>query len=310
MPQRNGAAWAAFVIVCVVWGTTYLGIRIALETIPAFLLTGLRFTVAGAILLLICRLRGQSFPRQRNAWLNIAFAGALMVGVGNLSVVLAEQWVPSGFAALMVATGPFWMVIFELIRGNMTRLTAQKLAGLILGFAGVVMLVAPHLHGADFNLPFLLGVLAIQVGTIGWNLGSVRAKYHVHDVPPLMSAALQMLVGGVILDVVALVRGETGTVHFTTRTFVALAYLTIFGSVLAYGAYVYALSNLSTTSVSLYAYVNPAIALVAGWLFASELLGWREILGMIVILCGVALVQTQFRTRAATPATDQVTLSS
>jgi drug/metabolite transporter (DMT)-like permease len=294
MPERNGAAYLAFVIVSVVWGTTYLAIRIALETVPTLLLTGIRFTVAGAVLLAICLMRGDKMPRGRSDYANILLAGVLMVGIGNLAVVWAEHWVPSGFTALLVATSPFWMALLELMRGNTDRLSPQKIMGLVIGFSGVALLVAPRLAGTHLNLPFLMGVLALQIGSIAWNIGSVRSKYHVTNAAPLVSAGLQMLLAGLLLDLAGLLAHELPALHFTTRSFLALAYLTVAGSVIAYTAYVYALSKLPTATVSLYAYINPAIAVVAGWLFASEALGWREIVAMIVILAGVALVQPPF----------------
>jgi drug/metabolite transporter (DMT)-like permease len=291
MSERNPLAWAAFGIVCAVWGTTYLGIRIALETLPPLLLTGARFTTAGILLLAFCWWRGQRPPRRAADLVHIAGIGFFMVAVGNLAVVWAEKAVPSGFAALMVAVSPFWMVMMEMARGKEQRLTARQVAGLVVGFGGVAILVLPHLEGASFNLPFLLGILVIQVGSIGWNFGSLRSKYHAGTTTPLVSAGLQMLFGGLIVDVVGLAIGEAPHVHFSTRSLAALVYLTLVGSFLAYTAYVYALAHLPTSTVSLYAYVNPVIAVGAGWLLAGEEMGWRSIVAAAVILCGVGLVQ-------------------
>lgn len=292
-------AYAAFAIICVVWGTTYLAIRVALETIPPLTMTALRFSTAGVIMLAIAYARGERVPEQWRILGEIVLAGTLMVGVGNLSVVWAEQWVPSGTAALLVATAPFWMAILEAFRPGGERLDRRSAAGMLIGFGGVALLVRPQGSGAS-NLYFLLGALAIQVGSIGWQLGSLRSKYFVKNVPLMTSAALQMLFGGVIVGTVALVSGEPSRFTINTRTFAALAYLTILGSVVAYSAYVYALAHLRTSKVSLYAYVNPVIAVLAGSLILNERLTPVSVVAMVVILGGVALVQSSsFRPRAA-----------
>jgi drug/metabolite transporter (DMT)-like permease len=163
---------------------------------------------------------------------------------------------------------------------------------MLIGFAGVALLVTPKGAGGSYDIHFVLGALAIQLGSMAWQLGSVRSKYYLKDVPLLASASLQMLFGGIICGIVGLLIGEPARLSFTPRTFVALAYLTIFGSIIAYSAYVYALAHLRTTQSSLYAYVNPVVAVILGWLILGEQLTWLSILAMVVILAGVALVQT------------------
>lgn len=291
MKHERAWAYVAFAIVCVVWGTTYLGIRIALDTVPPLLLTGSRFTVAGLIMLGIARLRGERVPVDVRTLANLALVGFLMVGVGNLAVVWAEQYVPSGIAALLVATAPFWMAIIEMFRRQGERQSLQSGIGMAIGFVGVALLVTPGVSGA-WSLYFLLGALAIQVGGICWQLGSAHGKYNLAHVPLMASAALQMLFGGLIVTVVGFAIGEAPRFYFTTRSFLALAYLTIFGSVIAYSAYVFALAHMRTTHTSLYAYVNPVVAVFLGWLVLSEPLTPLSVLAMVVILAGVALVQT------------------
>ncbi len=293
MKHEKAAAYGAFAIVCVVWGTTYLFIRIALETIPPVLLTGTRFTAAGLIMLLIAKLRGQSIPSDFRTLANLALVGFLMVGVGNFSVVWAEQWVPSGLAALLVATAPFWMAIIEAFRKGGERLDLRGGIGMLIGFLGVAMLVTPK-GGmtAKWSVPFLLGALAIQVGGACWQYGSAHGKYKLKHVPLLSSAALQMLFGGLILMIAGLGLGEASRFVVTPRTLGALVYLTIFGSIVAYSAYVFALAHMRTTHTSLYAYVNPVVAVFLGWLILSEPLTWVSVVAMFIILAGVALVQT------------------
>src|SRR6185436_17464076 len=213
-----------------VWGTTYLFIRIALDTIPPLLLTGSRFTVAGLIMLLVARLRGETLPRDLRTIGNLALIGFLMVGMGNLAVVWAEQWVPSGLAALLVATAPFWMAIIEAFRRGGERVDFRGGLGMLIGFAGVAMLVTPRGSGGAWSISFLIGALAIQIGGMCWQLGSAHGKYNLHHVPLLASAALQMLFGGIIVTIVGFALGEGPRYTLTPRTFAALAYLTIFGS--------------------------------------------------------------------------------
>ena len=302
MKHEKAVAWFAFAIVCVVWGTTYLGIAIALETVPPLLLTGTRFIAAGLIMLGIARLRGEKVPTDRRTLANLALIGLLMVGVGNLAVVWAEQYVPSGLAALLVATAPFWMAIIELFRSSGERVNLQSGIGMLLGFLGVALLVTPRGSGGALSTGFILGALGIQLGGICWQLGSAHAKYNLRHVPLLASSALQMLFGGAIVTVVGLLIGEAPRFALTPRTFAAMAYLTIFGSVIAYSAYVFALAHMRTIHTSLYAYVNPVVAVFLGWLILSERLTAVSVAAMFVILAGVALVQTSGWRKAAAPA--------
>lgn len=299
MKPNRALAIAAFITVCLVWGTTYLGIRIAVETIPPVLLTASRYTFAGIVMTLVCLARGERLPRDRKTLVNLAVVGFLMVGVGNLAVVWAEQWVPSGMAALLVATAPFWAAILEFFRRDGDRLGVQRGLGMLVGFVGVAMLVTPAGSAGHFDAHFLIGALVIQVGSLGWQLGSLRGKHYIKGVPLLLSASLQMLFGGAITGVIGFAVGEAPRFVVTPRTFAALAYLAIFGSILAYSAYVYALAHMSTTNMSLYAYVNPVVAVILGWLVLHEQLTWISISAMAVILVGVALVQTA---RAPKPA--------
>jgi len=292
MKHERALAWLAFAIVCTVWGTTYLGIAIAIETIPPILMTGIRFTAAGLILLPIALARGARVPRDPKTLANLALIGFLLVGVGNLSVVWSEQWVPSGIAALLVATAPFWMAIIEMFRRSGERVSLRGGIGMLIGFAGVVVLVTPGANGGKWSIPLLIGALAIQIGSLCWQLGSAHAKYNLKKVPLMISSALQMLFGGGILIVVGLAIGDGARMTITPRTFAAIAYLTIFGSVITYSAYVYALAHIRTTITPLYAYVNPVVAMILGWLIHNEPLTWMSWLAMGIILSGVALVQS------------------
>ncbi len=300
MKPGRGRAYAALATVCVVWGTTYLAIRIAIETIPPLLLTGIRYSGAGMIMMAAAKLRGEAFPRDVRTLANLALIGTLMVGVGNLAVVIAEQWVPSGMAALLVATAPFWATLVERLHANGERIDKRSAIGMFVGFAGVALLVTPSGSAGHLDAHFLLGAIVIQLGSIGWQWGTARAKYSIRGVPFVTSIALQMFFGGIIVDVIGLAIGEGSHFVVTARTLGALVYLALFGSVLAYSAYVYAVGHIPTAQMTIYAYVNPLVAVLLGWLILDEQLTVVSIAAMFVILVGVAIVQTSsLRARAA-----------
>ena len=296
MKRDRALAYAAFLTVCIVWGTTYLAIRIAVRTIPPMLLTGARFTVAGIILLLIAVLRGEAVPRTRRVLGELLLVALLMVGIGNLAVVWAEQWVPSGIAALLVATAPFWAVVMERTQKDGERINRRRGIGMLIGFVGVALLVTPGGAGAAFDVHLIAGAIGLQFASMAWQYGTVRAKYNLTDVPSLMSSAFQMLIGGVVVGMIGFAIGEWPRLRFSREGLGALAYLSFFGSVLAYTAYVYALKNLRVTTLTLYAYINPIVAVILGWLILSEQLTPLSIVAMLIILAGVAIVQSPGRT--------------
>jgi drug/metabolite transporter (DMT)-like permease len=282
-------AWAA---VCFFWGTTYLAIRVGLESFPPTLFAGLRFIVAGVVLFFIMsRQRNARLPLGRE-WFDLGVIGLMLLGVGNGAVVWAEQWVPSGMAALLVATSPFWAAALARLEGDGERVGLRGLLGMAVGFGGLAMLVGPQLFGAELNGKYLLGVVIIQVGCFFWQAGSLYAKRRPTGVSPLMASSVQMLWAGLILTLAGTLIGEWGAMRFSGRSVGALLYLVVFGSIVAYSAYMYAIQKLSLPLVSTYAYVNPIVALVLGWLVLSEPLGWREGGAALVILLGVALVKT------------------
>ena len=295
MKRDRVLAYGAFVVVCIVWGTTYLAIRVAVRTIPPMLLTGARFIVAGLLLFAIARLSGEAVPRARNILVELVIVGLLMVGIGNFAVVWAEQWVPSGMAALLVATAPFWAVLMERLRKDGERIEARRVVGMLIGFVGVALLVAPGGTGRAFDRHLIIGAIALQFASMAWQYGTVRGKYNLQDVPPLMSSSFQMLAGGTAMAIAGLSTGELRRLTFSAQGLAALAYLTIFGSVLAYTAYVYAVKKIRVTTLSLYAYINPLVAVILGWLILNEQLTSMSIVAMLIILAGVALVQTPGR---------------
>lgn len=285
------AAYLAWIVVCLIWGTTYLGIRIALETIPPALVGGIRFTLAGLILAIVLHLRGERLP-PKAYWGGLAVVAALMIAVGNGGVIWAEQWVPSGFAALLVASSPFWMAGIEALLPGGERLTLRMVGGLLIGFAGIILLVWPDLTvGGAHGRQFAMGVVALQIACLGWSLGSSYSRRHGRGENALGAAALQMIFGGVIMLVVATVLGEWRGLVLTPRTFAAELYLLLIGSLVGYPAYVYALKHLPVSTVSLYAYINPVIAVVLGTILLDEPFGPRVILAAALVFLGSAVVR-------------------
>jgi drug/metabolite transporter (DMT)-like permease len=291
--------YLAWLTVCLVWGTTYLGIAVALESIPPALVGGIRWTIAGAILAAGLRARGTALP-SRDKWLGFATASLLMIGLGNGAVVFAEQWVPSGIAAVIIASSPFWLMGIEALLPDGERLTRQGLAGLLIGFSGIVLLVWPDLTvGGEGGRQFALGVVLLQVACLGWTAGTSYARRFAREDNALAGSALQMIFAGVAMLALATVRGEWADLTFTTRSLVAEIYLTLVGSLLAYSAYLYAIRHLPLSTVSLYSYINPVIAVVLGSLLLAEPFGMRIVIASALVLAGVAAVKWKGAKKAA-----------
>ena len=278
--------------VCLIWGTTYLGIRISLETIPPLLMAAMRWIAAGGLLIAVLALRGERMPA-RPEWPALAMLGILLLGFGNGAVVWAEQTVPSGLTAVLVATAPFWMVGIDALMADGEAITLRRLLGLTVGFAGIVMLVWPEIRFDGGG--FLAGVVATQIACVGWALGSSyarrRGRGHASGENVLVTAAFEMLFGGIALLIVSLALHETARLTFTPRTASALLYLIFVGAIAGFSAYAYALKHLPVATVSLYAYVNPIIAVVLGTLVLQEPFSVRMLLAALVVLLGSALVR-------------------
>lgn len=290
-------AYFAWIVVCVVWGTTYLGIRVALESVPVALLTGLRWAAAGALLAALVPLSGERIPPIRT-WGSLALTGFLMVVIGNGGVVWAQQHVASGLAAVVLGMVPFWSVLIEACLPAGERVTRRAAAGLALGFGGIVVLVWPELtfHGQEGKM-FVYGILALQLACVGWALGTSYTKRNAQSASPLGAAAIQMLLSGVMLIAIGTVAGEWQQLSFTPRTAGAMIYLVLVGSIVGYSAYVYALKYLPIATVSLYAYVNPIIAVLLGSLLLDEPFGVRSVVAAALVLTGIAIVRSDDSSR-------------
>src|SRR4030095_2095433 len=237
---RKGLAYIAFVTVCIVWGSTYLAIRVALETVPVLLLAGLRWMAAGLIMSGLMIATGRGLPKPR-LWAPLALLGLLMNVVGNGFVVYAQQYVASGLTAVLIATTPFWSALVERLLPNGERFSKRSLAGLALGFSGIVVLVWPEMtNGGAGGRSFVIGVIAIQLACIGWVMRTAFAEGHEPRGDPVRSTAPQMVFSGIMLLVAATAHGDWAHVSFTPRTIAAMLYLSIAGSLVASSAHTYA----------------------------------------------------------------------
>ncbi len=241
-------------------------------------------------------LRGERLPGRRE-WPSLAILGILLLGFGNGAVVWAEQTVPSGLTAVLVATSPFWMVGFDALMPDGEAITLRRVLGLVIGFGGIVMLVWPEMRFDGSGRGFLGGVIAAQIACVGWAIGSSyarqRGRGHASAENVLATAAFEMLFGGIALLVVSLALHETARLTFSPRTAGALLYLIFVGAIGGFSAYAYALKHLPVATVSLYAYVNPIIAVVLGALILNEPFNARMFVAAVIVFIGVALVRTK-----------------
>lgn len=300
MANRRLITLIAFATVYLVWGSSYLAIRVGVQDLPPALFAGVRFIFAGLLLGTYARLTGQAFPVTVREWKTIIVVGLLLMAGGNGLVVWGEQWVPSGLTALIVASVALWIAYFGTLGPRGEALTPRSIGGLILGFSGVMVLLAPS--GAEFSYEQLRGEIAVAVGAMLWAAGTIYARRRKPRTPALMSAAMQMFSGGVLLCALGLASGEISQWVWTANGILSLAYLTIFASCLAYSAYVWLMHAVTPAQLGTYAYVNPAIAVVLGNGLLGETLSWIEITGMLIILAGVVLVSTAPRPAKALPA--------
>jgi drug/metabolite transporter (DMT)-like permease len=301
MAGLRGRALIAYLLVCIVWGSTYLAIRIGVQELPPLLFAGTRFLIAGALLAGLVLLTGGRLPVRLRDWGVLAVVGLFLLLGGNAVVVWAEQFVESGPASVFVAAVPLWAAFFDaLIPGGGTVFTWRVALGLALGFFGSALLagVTPtELMSAD-----LKGPIALTLASASWALGSVYSKRTPTESSPYAASAVQMLAGGAAITLLGLLSGEAAQWHTTARGVGALAYLVVFGSIVGFTAYAYALRHASATVVGTYAYVNPVVAVLLGWLVLGEAITGRTIAAMALILGAVLMIQLAPKPRPS-PAT-------
>jgi drug/metabolite transporter (DMT)-like permease len=303
--RQKALSWVALGVVYVLWGSTYLAIRVGVRHLPPMLLAGTRYVIAAALLCPIA-LRTTRTARQANeegakldakSWIACGIVGILLLAAGNGGVTYAERVLPSGFAAVLVATVPLWMTVFAWpLQGQ--RISWQSATGLAIGLGGVAILVGGAASGHISSVVIALGAAA------AWGFGSVLSHRLALPANAMLAAAPEMLVGGVVLLLVAAATGEFPQVHLSSvplTSWVALGYLIVFGSIVAFTAYGYALSHLPVTTVSTYAFVNPVVAVLAGALILGERLTWREGLGAALVVVSIIIILRRSRAVAGPP---------
>jgi len=285
--------YLALVAVCFFWGTTYLGIRMSLETFPPLVLVTVRYLLSGSIMLLFARARGLYLPRGREL-AAACISGFLTLGVGNGALVFAEVLVPSGIASLIISISPFWMVAAEALLPGGERLHAPTLGGMAVGLAGAALLFTPDADTHGINRALLTGFLILQVGMVGWSFGSIYQRRKAGRAHPVVAGGVQQLAAALILLPFSLLIPQP-SLHWSVRGVSALGYLVVFGSLVGYSAYVYAMDRLPVAIVSIYPYANAVVAVFLGWLFYREPFGPRELVAMAIIFAGVAIVKKYSR---------------
>jgi drug/metabolite transporter (DMT)-like permease len=287
--HRFFKAYLALAAVCLFWGTTYLGIRMALETFAPLELVSIRYVLSGSILVFFALARGMHLPRGREL-ASACFSGLLVLGIGNGALVFAETAIPSGIAGLIVSMSPFWMVGAEALLPGGERLHGPTIAAMVVGLFGASLLFTPDLGVNAVNHNLLRGFLVLQLGMAGWCFGSIYQRRHSGKAHPAIAGGVQQLAAGAILGPFAIAIPQH-PIHWSARGVGALFYLVIFGSIIGYSAYAYALDRLPVAIVSTYPYVNATVAVVLGWLFYREPFGGREAVSMMIVFISVALVK-------------------
>jgi drug/metabolite transporter (DMT)-like permease len=298
---RALAVAVALATVYLVWGSTYLAIALAIETLPPLLMAAVRFLVAGTLLFLVARRfdGGGTVRPDRRQWLVALLTGTFMLAIGNGGVVWAQQTVPSGIAALVIASIPLWIAVLDRAFFGQ-RLSPVAVLGIAVGFAGVALLVNPVGGGGVDPV----GGMVLVVAALAWSAGTLLSRGTRLTVPPLVGAGMQMLCASAVLAVAGVAAGELGAVRLaeaSARSVGGLGYLILFGSLVAFSAYVWLLRNASTSLVSTYAYVNPVVAVFLGWLVLGEAITARTLLAGGVIVVAVALIVSARRAPAPAP---------
>ena len=314
MREHRYRVYFAFALVYFFWGSTYLAIRIAVEHIPAALLGGVRFLTAGPLLLAYCALSGRSIALNRKDFLRLLVLAVLLLTGGNVLLCYSEEYVPSGLAALIVAVVPLWVALIEafIIKGD--RLRARGWAGLGLGVAGLVVLLwpdlAPVLIGGGrtyVHTMMLVATGVVLLGSLSWSVGSIISRRSQLGVGPFAATGWEMTLAGAVNLLLATAIGDWYQVQWSARGLAAVAYLIVFGSWIGFTAYIWLLEHVPTPKVATYAYVNPIVALVLGWLLAGERIDRYILIGAAVIVAAVALVSSsKLASTAEAPKTESL----
>ena len=301
---RPVVIWIGLLTLYIVWGSTYLAIRYAVQDLPPFLMSGARALIAGVLLYTWERARGAAVP-SRLEWRSAAIVGVLLLTGGSGGLAWAEQWVASGVASLLVGTMPLWMVLFDVLRPGGQRPGWQAIVGVLMGFGGIVVLLRPAQSGGDVESVDLLGAVIVLLAVFLWSIGSLYNRTAPLPSSPLLATAMQMLVGGAALLLLAALFGQWGQLNLaavSARSWWAFAYLTVFGSLIGFTTFIWLLRVAPTPLVSTYAYVNPLVAILLGHFMGGESLTAR-ILTAAAIIVGSVILITATSTATSRPET-------
>lgn len=290
-PPSAVRIWIAIISVYIVWGSTYLAIRFAVQTMPPFLMAGVRFLISGSLLYLIRRVLGDPQPTGQE-WRSASIIGIFLLVGGNGGVVWAEQWVVSGVAALLVATAPLWMILIDTLHPRGHKSGPKVILGVILGFAGIFILIHPFqsMRQGDIHL---IGALVLILASLFWSIGSLYSRQAKLPSSPLLGTGMEMLAGGGGLILLGILSGEMRQLNWgaiSKQSWLGLIYLIVFGSWIGFTAYTWLLRTAPTPLVSTYAYVNPIVAVFLGYFIAEEPLTVRILIATVLVVGSVALI--------------------
>ena len=310
MPRAPVAAYASLAAICVCWGTVYLAIRIALESFPPVLLMGIRFLSAGVVILLVGAAVGARMPSRREFAFTSLF-GVITLGLGIGTLFFAIQWIPSGLAAMLTTTSPFWMIGIEALLPGGERPNLPTMGGVLVGLAGTLLLVVPGALQQGLGSAIVFSFLILQIGCGGFALGSILERRHRTITHPVINGAVQELATGVVFLIPALFLHEP--VHPSWKGFAAILYLIVFGGIVGYSSYLYAMKHLPVSLVSIYTYVNPVVAVIVGALLYGESFRPLDLVAMLIIFAGVMIVKRysgEQRSAVATVAKTSLTVGT
>jgi drug/metabolite transporter (DMT)-like permease len=303
-PPSPVGIWIALISVYIVWGSTYLAIRFAVQTMPPFLMAGVRFLISGSLLYFVRRVCGDP-PPTRQEWRSASIIGIFLLVGGNGGVVWAEQWVVSGVAALLVATAPLWMILIDTLHPRGWKPSPWVMLGVILGFAGIFILIHPFqsMRQGDIDL---IGAVVLILASLFWSIGSLYSRQAKLPSSPLLGTGMEMLAGGGGLLLLGILSGELKQMSLASiskESWLGLVYLIVFGSWIGFTAYTWLLRSAPTPLVSTYAYVNPIVAVFLGYFIAEEPLTFRILIATVLVVGSVALItitqQRSYRSKGA-----------
>lgn len=287
MENRNLKAVFAYLAVCFFWGSTYIAIRIGVKDLPPMLFASIRFIIAGSIMFVFTKIKRFSFPDNFKETAKLSLVGLILIIGGNGLLVIAEQWIHSGIASLIVATIPLNMTIIEIFILKQKKIGLMGIIGLILGFGGVIFLSISGGISSNINIK---GVILLLLASLSWSIGSIYSKTIKTKCSMAANISIQMLAGGLGLLIIGLISGEASQFKLTLDSSISLLYLIFFGSIIGYSCYIYVLSKWSASKVGTYAYINPIVAVILGAVILHEPITYNIIISLVIIILGVILV--------------------